>query len=80
MGRVKNSIGNGAAKELIRLTHGHELRRGTAGGNGGTRCMGTKGENWNYNSIINKIYLKNKGKFMIDVVLAGAPPYTPKTL
>ena len=31
-GEVKNSIGNGEAKELIRTTHGHELRRGDAGG------------------------------------------------
>ena len=30
---VKNSIGNGEAKELISTTHGHELRaRGDAGG------------------------------------------------
>ena len=27
-GEVKNSIGNGEAKELIRMTHGHELRGG----------------------------------------------------
>ena len=27
-GEVKNSIGNGEAKELICLTHGHELRGG----------------------------------------------------
>ena len=26
MGEVKNSIGNGEAKELICTTHGHELR------------------------------------------------------
>ena len=25
-GEVKNSIGNGEAKELICMTHGHELR------------------------------------------------------
>ena len=25
-GEVKNSIGNGAAKELICMAHGHELR------------------------------------------------------
>ena len=25
-GRVKNSIGNGEPKELICMTHGHELR------------------------------------------------------
>ena len=27
-GDVKNSIGNGEAKELICMTHGHELREG----------------------------------------------------
>ena len=31
-GEVKNSIGNGEAKELIHMTHGHELRWGIAGG------------------------------------------------
>ena len=33
---VKNSIGNGEAKELICMTHGHELRwgMGNAGGRG----------------------------------------------
>ena len=35
-GGVKNSIGNGAAKELLCTTHGHELREGIAGGNGVT--------------------------------------------
>ena len=30
-GEVKNSIGNGEAKELICTTHGHELRGGKAG-------------------------------------------------
>ena len=58
---VKNSIGNGEAKELVCTTNGHELRRGgNVGGNGipGRRAMkGT--EKWgNYNSIINKIYSK----------------------
>ena len=33
-GEVKNSIGNGEAKELICLTHGHELREGTLEGMG----------------------------------------------
>ena len=35
-GEVKNSIGNGEAKELICTTHGHELggRQGNAGGMG----------------------------------------------
>ena len=35
-GEVKNSIGNGVAKELICMTHGHELREEIAGRNGGT--------------------------------------------
>ena len=36
-GEVKNSIGNGEAKELICTTHGHELRLGgiLEGGKGG---------------------------------------------
>ena len=29
-GEVKNSIGNGEAKELICTTHGHELKWGNA--------------------------------------------------
>ena len=33
---VKNSIGNGEAKELICRTHGHELRGGGNGGGRGT--------------------------------------------
>ena len=33
-GEVKNSIGNGEAKELICMTHGHELKGGNAGGRG----------------------------------------------
>ena len=31
-GEVKNSIGNGEAKELICMTHGHELKWGNDGG------------------------------------------------
>ena len=41
-GEVKNSIGNGEARELICTIHGHELRGVIAGGNGGTRQRGTK--------------------------------------
>ena len=57
-------MGNGEAKELICMTHGHELRcRGwgqIAGGERGTGQRGDEG-NWdNCNSITNKIYLKNK--------------------
>ena len=33
-GEVKNSIGNGEAKELMCMTHGHELRWGNDGGMG----------------------------------------------
>ena len=33
-GEVKNSIGNGEAKELICMTYGYELRWGNAGGRG----------------------------------------------
>ena len=32
---VKNIIGNGEAKDLICMTHGHELRGWNAGGRGG---------------------------------------------
>ena len=50
-------MGNGEAKELICMTHGHELRWGNAGGRGGYRAEGNKGEKkWdNFNSIIHKI-------------------------
>ena len=30
-GEVKNSMGNGEAKELICMTHGHELKGGNVG-------------------------------------------------
>ena len=33
-GEIKNSIGNGQAKELTCTTHGHELRRGMLEGKG----------------------------------------------
>ena len=39
---VKNSIGNGEAKELTCTTPGHELRREIAGREGGTRLRGVK--------------------------------------
>ena len=49
-GEVKNSMGNGEAKELTCTTHGHELRGGmmVAGGyraEGGTGHRGIKGRN-----------------------------------
>ena len=57
MGEVKNSVGNGEAKELICMTHGHELRgkelmeaMGILGGGG------QRGKNWdNCKSKINTI-------------------------
>ena len=61
-GEVKNSIGNGEAKELICATHGHELRGVGTGGRESAGQMRIKGrKKWdNCNSIINKIYFKNK--------------------
>ena len=58
-------MGNGKAKELLCRTHGHELRWGSDGGRGCYRAKGNKeGKKWdNCNSIINKIYLKNKNIF-----------------
>ena len=59
-GEVKNSMGNREAKELICMTHGHELRWGNASGwGGGTGWRGIKGrKKWDdCNSIINKIYI-----------------------
>ena len=53
-------MGDGKAKELIRMTHGHELRWGN---NGEYRVERNKWEKkkWdNCNNIVNKIYLKNK--------------------
>ena len=46
MGEVKNSIRKGEAKELICMTHGHELRwgEGNAVGFGGARNSWGKGE------------------------------------
>ena len=41
-GEVKNNIGNGEAKELTCITHGHELRWGNAGGR---RDAGWRGRN-----------------------------------
>ena len=59
----KNSIGNVEAKEVVCTTH--ELKGENAGGRGCAGWRGIKGRGkWdNYNSIINKIYLKiNKYK------------------
>ena len=63
-GEGKKSIGNGEAKELICTSHAHELSGGDTGGRrvGVQGRGGERGEKkWNnYNSIINKIYLKMK--------------------
>ena len=56
-GDVKNSIGNVEAKELICMTHGHELKGGEC------RWEGNKGKNGTTVSIINKIYFKLKKEF-----------------
>ena len=64
-GEGKNSVGNVEAKELISMTHGHELGRecgkgGNVGGRGWAGWSGVGGEWDNYNSIINKyIFLKS---------------------
>ena len=42
-GEVKNSLGNGEAKDLICTTHGHELRWRNAGGRGVPGRRGIKG-------------------------------------
>ena len=63
---VKNSIGNGVAKVLLCLIHGHELRRGVAGGNGVSGGTGQRRKNWdNSNSIINKMFLKKNQLMLI---------------
>ena len=36
-------MGNGEAKEFVRVTHGHELRWGNVGGRGGAGWRGIKG-------------------------------------
>ena len=56
-GEGKNSVGNVEAKELINMTHGHELKGGNVGGRGCAGRRGIKGEKLdNCNSLINKIY------------------------
>ena len=53
-GVVKNSVGNGEAKELICTTRGHELKEEMLVGEG-CKAEGNKGEKRdNYKSIINK--------------------------
>ena len=56
-GEGKNSIGYGEAKELICMTHVHELKGGECGQEGECRAEGSEGGKWdNCNTIINKIY------------------------
>ena len=58
-GECQNSIGNVEAKEVIRMTHGHELQGGNVGGSGWAGWSGVKGGNWdNCNSIISKYIFK----------------------
>ena len=45
-GNVKNSIGNREAKELIFMTHGHELREGLLEGMGYQVERGKGGKFW----------------------------------
>ena len=57
-GGVKNTAGNGEAKEFTCMTHGHELSRQLLEGRG-TKWKGTEGKSEdNCKSIINKIYFK----------------------
>ena len=59
-GEGKNSVGNVEAKELISMTHGHELWGGVCGREGVGRMELSEGGEWdNCNSIINKDILKN---------------------
>ena len=60
-GEGKNSVGNVEAKELISMTHGHELWGGGCGREGVGRMEWSGGEWDNCNSIINK-YIKKKEK------------------
>ena len=61
-GEGKNSVGNVEAKELIIMTHGHELWGGNVGGRGVGRTEWSGGGKWdNCNSIINK-YIEKKRK------------------
>ena len=57
-GEVKNSMGNGEAKELVCMSYGHELKWGNDDGREGTGQREIKGRKKldNYNSIINNIY------------------------
>ena len=51
-GDVKNSIGNGEAKELMCTTHGHEVRGGGSTGGMGVRGGGGKRGGKNGTTVI----------------------------
>ena len=71
-GKVKNIMGNGEAKELICMTHGHELKGGNVGRKRCAEWRGIKGrKKWdNCNIIINKIYFKIMKKEMsVHIIL-----------
>ena len=58
-GEGKNSVGNVEAKELVSVTHGHELLGGGECGREGVGRMEWSGREWdNCNSIINNIFNK----------------------
>ena len=59
---VKNSVGNGEAKELICMTHGHELREGNAGGNRGTWWREAKGRKRKSHNQIHLVETRNLKK------------------
>ena len=53
---------NVEAKELISMTHGHELQRGNVGGRGWAGQSGVKGGKWDNRNSITVDILKNKIK------------------
>ena len=59
---LRTSIGNGVAKELTCMTHGHEQSGGDCGREWGCLVEGAKGENWDkcHNIINNKKHVLNK--------------------
>ena len=59
---VKNSVGNGEARELICTTHGHELWVGEY-----WRVKGNEGkEKKKNNRIVNEIYFKKRESFILS--------------
>ena len=45
-GEGENSVGNVETKELICMTHGHELKRGNVDGRGCAGWRGIEGGKW----------------------------------